>query len=237
MTRIAAALTLTAALASLAACAAAKQQVEAADTSCRKPVTLTQGTYLGEEDDGVCVWKGVDFADSGPAYRFKRPGPPPVQKEPVVADTYGKACLAPILGMLGPEGTGENCLNLNLWRPAGAPPPGGWPVMVFIHGGAFLLGAGNWMVYDGASLARNGVAVVTINYRLNVLGFYGSQAQRAENADGAAGNWGMWDQVAALAWLRDNAAACEGTVDPGSKWDRAGTPEIWWDFDRVPARD
>lgn len=207
MTRTARFTVLSAVLTILAGCAATKPQVAAETPGCAAPVALAQGTYRGEDLGDVCAWKGVDFADSGPAYRFRRPGPPQPQKEVVEADAYGRACLAPILGMLGPEGTDENCLNLNLWRPAGTPPPGGWPVMVFMHGGAFLLGAGNWMVYDGASLARNGVAVVTINYRLNVLGFYASEAQRAENPDGAAGNWGMWDQVASLAWLRDNAAA------------------------------
>jgi para-nitrobenzyl esterase len=161
----------------------------------------------GERVSGTaCAWKGIPFASSGPAYRFRRPGPAPSFTGVRAATKFGAACLSPVFNFLAPGGVDEDCLNLNIWRDdaraASASKPK--PVMVFLYGGAFILGSGSWMVYDGASLAKNDVIVVTINYRLGPLGFFGSPAQRAQDPAGAAGNWGIWDQIAALEWVRGN---------------------------------
>jgi para-nitrobenzyl esterase len=201
------------ALVFLAACAS-KRPISSQTVDCEAPVALAQGSFAGRAaGEGACAWKGISFGDSGPAYRFRRPGPAPVVPGVQQADRFGPACLSPVLEFYAPGGAAENCLNLSVWRPQDAP-GAKHPVMVFFYGGAFVLGAGSWDVYDGAALARRGVVVVTTNYRLGPLGFYASPAQRAGEPDGAAGNWGMWDQVATLRWVRDNIAAFGG--DPES---------------------
>jgi carboxylesterase type B len=100
----------------------------------------------------------------------------------------------------------EDCLSLNIWTPASVTPNAGLPVMVFIHGGSFVAGSGADPMYDGAHLAANqNVVLVTINYRLGVLGFLA--------ADGLSGNYGILDQQAALAWVREHIRSFGG--DPG----------------------
>lgn len=97
----------------------------------------------------------------------------------------------------------EDCLTLNVWTPTDRTGP--LPVMVWIHGGGFNNGSGTAALYDGSNLARRGVVVVTINYRLGRLGFFDHPALAAERPNGeAGGNYGMMDIVAALEWVRDN---------------------------------
>jgi para-nitrobenzyl esterase len=104
--------------------------------------------------------------------------------------------------------TSEDCLYLNVWTAARV--AGGRPVIVWIHGGGFTEGSGSVSVYDGAALARKGVVVVTINYRVGVLGFLAHPELTAESGRSASGNYGLLDQVAALGWVRDNIAAFGG---------------------------
>jgi para-nitrobenzyl esterase len=106
----------------------------------------------------------------------------------------------------------EDCLTLNVWTPA--VDGGRRPVMVWIHGGAFVNGAGSFILYDGRNLAERGdVVVVTINYRLGVLGYASHPALRDDDS-GACGNWGLLDQIAALRWVQDNIASFGG--DPSN---------------------
>jgi para-nitrobenzyl esterase len=107
----------------------------------------------------------------------------------------------------------EDCLTLNVWTPAERGTQK-LPVMVWIHGGAFLVGSGTWPFYDGSELARQGVVVVTINYRLGRLGFFAHPALTEESQDGPLGNYGLLDQIAALGWVRRNIAAFGG--DPSN---------------------
>ena len=108
--------------------------------------------------------------------------------------------------------TDEDCLTLNIWTPA--TDGGHRPVMVWIHGGAFLTGSGSIPWYDGRAFARSsGAVVVTINYRLGALGFL-HLADLGGEAFASSGNVGLLDQVAALTWVRDNIAAFGG--DPGN---------------------
>lgn len=102
----------------------------------------------------------------------------------------------------------EDCLTLNVWRPKGAAKE--LPVLVFIHGGGFGGGAGSLPIYDGAKLAARGAVVVTINYRVGVLGFMAHPALTAESPLGSSGNYGLLDQIAALQWVRANAARFGG---------------------------
>jgi para-nitrobenzyl esterase len=112
----------------------------------------------------------------------------------------------------------EDCLSLNVWTPElpdrpTARPGTGRPVMVWIHGGGFTSGSGSVFLYRGGALSRRGgVVVVTLNYRLGALGFLGHRGLGAP--DGLIGNWGLHDQVAALAWVRDNIAVFGG--DPSN---------------------
>jgi para-nitrobenzyl esterase len=105
----------------------------------------------------------------------------------------------------------EDCLYLNVWSKAGA--GGGRPVLVWIHGGGFSQGSGSVPIYDGAGLAAKGVVVVTINYRLGVLGFFAHPALTAEARGSPPGNYGLQDMVAALKWVRANIAAFGGDPD------------------------
>jgi len=109
----------------------------------------------------------------------------------------------------------EDCLALNIWAPAAALRRGGaaLPVLVYLHGGAFNSGSGEVLLYDGEALARRGVIVVTINYRLGVFGFFSHPALEQESAQHSSGNYGLLDQVSALAWVKRNIAAFGGDPD------------------------
>jgi len=106
----------------------------------------------------------------------------------------------------------EDCLYLNVWT-GGLGAEERRPVMVWIHGGAFVFGDASNPTYDGASLARKGVVVVTLNYRLGALGFLAHPALSAESEHGVSGNYGILDQMAALRWVRKNVAAFGGDPD------------------------
>ena len=108
-----------------------------------------------------------------------------------------------------PRPASEDCLNLNIWTPAAAASDR-LPVMVWIHGGGFQAGAGPEPRHDGDALARKGVVVVTINYRLGVFGFLAHPELTRESGRNASGNYGLLDQVAALRWVRENIAAFGG---------------------------
>jgi para-nitrobenzyl esterase len=117
---------------------------------------------------------------------------------------YGAACPQPsdrreAWAQVGP--TSEDCLFLNIWRPRRT---GTYPVMVFIHGGAFTYGSADIPLYDGRRLAERGAVIVSFNYRLGRLGFFAHPALTRENPDGLLGNYGFMDQVAALQWVRRN---------------------------------
>ncbi|WP_245315516.1 carboxylesterase/lipase family protein, partial [Bradyrhizobium neotropicale] len=116
---------------------------------------------------------------------------------------FGSSCLQPSL----PD-TSEDCLTLNVFRPFGVDGP--LPVMVFIHGGAFVSGTANDPLFDGAKLAQAGLIVVSVNYRLGTLGWLSHPAL----SEGGSGNFGLMDQIAALHWVHDNIAAFGG--DPAN---------------------
>ena len=105
----------------------------------------------------------------------------------------------------------EDCLSLNIWAPANARNA---PVFVWIHGGALVGGSGSEPLYDGAKLAERGIVVVSINYRLGVLGYLAHPALSAESRRNISGNYGLLDQIEALRWVKRNIAAFGG--DPAN---------------------
>lgn len=179
-------------------------------------VRIRQGRVRGEELDGVVLFAGLPYAAApDPARpRFSWPVVPEGWSGVRDATAFGPVAPQPATspGYLPGEAAvqDEACRTLNLWAPLG--PAERLPVLVFVHGGAFLSGAGSSRLYDGASLARRGAVVVTFNYRLGVLGFLGHEGLRLPG--GACANWGLADQLAALGWVADHVTAFGG--DPGN---------------------
>jgi para-nitrobenzyl esterase len=174
---------------------------------------LDSGVVEGAQAGDLMVFKGVPYAAStaGPL-RWRAPQPVKAWTGVRPATAFGAACPQPTpdnaaWARVGAQG--EDCLFLNVWRPTKVE-AGGDAVMVFIHGGSFLRGAAGVPLYDGAALARRGVVIVTINYRLGRLGFYSHPALTRENADGMLGNYGVMDQIAALKWVQRNIRAFGG---------------------------
>ncbi len=167
---------------------------------------LDSGPIFREADG---VYKGIPYAAPPVgALRWRPPAPVAPWTAPRRFDAFGPVCPQHMA-----EGTvSEDCLNLNVWTPD-QKPGARLPVMVFIHGGGFSAGAGSLELCNGAELAREGVVVVTFNYRLGTLGFMAHPLLSAESPDGVSGNYGLLDQIAALNWVKRNIAAFGG--DPG----------------------
>ena len=176
--------------------------------------STTSGVVRGTTADGCSTFLGVPFA-APPVGPLRWAPPAPVAPWDGVLDAtrYGPAAWqatgGPLDGLvpgMGSADQADDCLNLNVWTPA--VDDGARPVLVWIHGGAYSLGAGSLPVYDGTRLAVNtDTVVVTINYRLGALGFM------VLDDPSTTPNVGLLDQVAALEWVRENIAAFGG--DPG----------------------
>ena len=168
------------------------------------------GRLSGTSAGGVRRWLGVPYAR---AARFAAPEPPEPWTGVRLAQALAPQCPQTFGGRapakLKPPQFAEDCLALNVWTPEGGE-AGAKPVFVWIHGGAFVAGGSD--PYDGASLAKLGdMVVVTINYRLGVLGFV--NFSEALGLPAIPSNLGLRDQIAALEWVRDNISAFGG--DPG----------------------
>ena len=177
----------------------------------------TYGPVRGVDDGQVKKWKGIRYAAPPLAdLRFRAPEPPDRCTEVFDATTFGPVCPQPVMpnfpiDLGAPQD--EDCLSLNVWTPSGTEPGDAKPVMVWLHGGAYVLGSSSQALYNGRRLAADGdVVVVTLNYRLGVLGFLDlSIADRPGRRFDS--NIGLRDVLAALHWVRDNIAAFGGDPD------------------------
>ena len=167
--------------------------------------------------NGVRAYKGVPYA-APPLGRLRwrppQPVPPWAGVRPVGA--FGPNSLQGVVFDdidPRPAGISEDCLYLNIWTPAAPDDGARLPTMVWIHGGGFVVGSGAEPRYDGARLAARGILVVTLNHRLNALGFLAHPELTAESEHRASGNYGMLDLVAALQWVKRNIAAFGGDPD------------------------
>jgi para-nitrobenzyl esterase len=173
-------------------------------------IKTNTGYISGINENGTREYLGIPYA-APPIneLRWKPPEPSKPWKGILNADKFGPAC-PQISSRSGIENVGnmsEDCLYLNVWTPA-RDPEQKLPVMVFIHGGAFLRGSSS--MYDGSALARKGVIIVTLNYRLGVLGFLAHPQLSEESPNNTSGNYGLLDQQMALRWVQENIAAFGG---------------------------
>ena len=172
-------------------------------------VATTEGAFTGTTEGTTRVFRGIPFAapPTG-ALRFRPPAAPPRFDGLRDATRFGDPC--PQFDTdTGAYFGDEDCLTLNVWTPAESGPAR--PVLFFVHGGGNSSGSATKPLYDGQYLAgKNGAVVVTIHYRLNVLGWLAHPGLDRESARGTSGNWGTRDQIAALAWVRRNIGAFGG---------------------------
>ncbi|MGK6320903.1 carboxylesterase/lipase family protein [Sphingomonas sp. DT-204] len=177
------------------------------------PAGVAEGVTAGR----INIFRGLPYAQPpvGPL-RWKPPvGLPPWQGVRK-ATSFGPACVQPRPRVQSiyanpPERMSEDCLVLNVWTPKDAR---NLPVFVWIHGGALVGGYGHEGTYDGARMAAKGMIVVSINYRLGILGYLAHPALSAESPEGISGNYGLLDQIAALRWVKRNIGAFGG--DPAN---------------------
>lgn len=204
-------------LSGLIACAAfVPARFATADTDTeevREEVHTRSGVIRGVDRDehGVLAFKGVPYAEP-PVGELRWHAPVPHKAWDGVRDAHlpGNRCLSalekdPVPG--APRN--EDCLILNIWTTS-KKTSDKQPVMVWLHGGGFQFGSGSDPTIDGTKLAEKGVVLVTLNYRLGVLGF---MAHPELDAEGASGNYGLQDQIAALRWVKDNIASFGGDPD------------------------
>ena len=185
----------------------------AAQPSAAQIVTVESGQLQGKVQDAVLSFKGIPFA-APPVGGLRWRPPQPAGKWRGVrdADQYGADCMQlPFPSDAAPLGTppAEDCLYLNVWRPA-TQSAGLLPVMVWIYGGGYVNGGSSPAVYDGSGFARQGVVLVSFNYRLGRFGYFAHPALTREGKAGLLGNYGDMDQIAALEWVRRNIKSFGG---------------------------
>ncbi len=182
-------------------------------SSAAPVVSAPAGAVRGYNDGQVHVFKGIPYATPpvGEA-RWRPPVPAPAWDGVREATRFGPTCMQlgyRPLGIYAHDlgAMSEDCLTLNIWTPEEARNA---PVFVWIHGGALSAGSSSEPIYDGAALARRGLVVVSINYRLGVLGYLAHAELSAESEHGVSGNYGLLDQIEALRWIERNIEAFGG---------------------------
>ena len=179
------------------------------------PVKLQAGPVSGTAaENGVFVYKGIPYA-SPPVdnLRWKPPLPVTSWEKTKKCLSYGPACPQPKVSWIFSrkyKQVSEDCLYLNIWTPLKPNQSGKLPVMVWIHGGAFMTGSASDDFYDAQGLAKQDVVVVTFNYRLGPLGFLAHPLLSKESEYNVSGNYGLLDQIEVLKWVRGNISAFGG---------------------------
>jgi para-nitrobenzyl esterase len=183
-----------------------------------QPVKLKSGLVAGvaADDSSITVFKGIPFAAPPVGdLRWRAPRPAAVWMGVRKADRFSASCIQNVVAERKPwtfefmthGDISEDCLYLNIWTPARAPGEK-HPVFLWMYGGGNTEGSAVVPVYDGEQLAKKGLVVVTINYRLGVFGFF-THPELTKESD-TSGNYGLLDQVAALQWVKHNIAAFGG---------------------------
>jgi para-nitrobenzyl esterase len=173
-------------------------------------VRTESGVVQGAVEHGVVAFKGIPYA-APPVGQLRWRPPQPVKPWSGILNAvrYGPDCMqVPFPNDAAPlrEKPAEGCLYLNIWRPEKRFARK-LPVMVWIYGGGFVNGGTSPAVYDGSAFARDGIVLVSFNYRLGNFGFFAHPALTAEQRGGPLGNYAFMDQIAALKWVRRNIAA------------------------------
>ena len=193
-------------------------QAKPSEAAAGPVVNAPAGEVQGLTEGKLNVFKGIPYAQPPVGQMRWKPPVAAVRWNGIKQATdFGPACLQPqsrrtnniYLGPMLP--VSEDCLTLNIWAPADAKNA---PVFFWIHGGALWAGSSQEPTYDGARLAAQGIIVVSVNYRLGVLGFLAHPELSAESPLGISGNYGVLDQVQALKWVKQNIAAFGG--DPAN---------------------
>lgn len=201
-------------LAILMCCSCGAQKPAVISSQDEPVISTASGIVRGVKEGDVEIFRGIPFA-APPVGEFRWSPPQPVTPWEGVRDAreFGPTCAQAGWGS-GPgtiaQGSSEDCLYLNVWKPAGASQKAKLPVMVWIHGGAFVGGSGNT---SGETLARQGVILVSFNYRLGRLGHFAFPALSAEHPEEPKGSYAFMDQIAALKWVKQNIAAFGGNPD------------------------
>ncbi|MBN8816226.1 MAG: carboxylesterase family protein [Sphingomonas sp.] len=197
----------------IAACTMAASPVAASTGGPGAPIlNASAGSVKGLRSGNANVFLGIPYAAPPIGERrWQPPAPLPRWRGVRAAQTMGVACMQPPMAP-GPYDRGrvpmsEDCLTLDVTAPASARNA---PVMVWIHGGTLIWGSGHSAMYDGREFAKRGIVLVSINYRLGVLGYLAHPELSKESPDGVSGNYGLLDQIQALKWVRANIAAFGG---------------------------
>jgi para-nitrobenzyl esterase len=186
--------------------------VAANSCTTRQPgqIKIEYGWIQGTVENNLTVFKGIPFA-APPVGDLRWQPPQPLKKWDGVKQTTEFAP-APMQGGNPPSGKSEDCLYLNVWTPAKSYDEK-IPVLVWIYGGGFSFGSTSVPVHDGANLAKKGVVLVSIAYRVGQLGFLAHPELSAENSNNVSGNYGLLDQIAGLKWIQKNISAFGGDPD------------------------
>jgi para-nitrobenzyl esterase len=171
------------------------------------PITIEGGSVQGILENGLTVYKGIPFA-APPVGNLRWRAPQPVIKWNGVKQA-DKFAPGPVQGGNPPSGKSEDCLYLNVWTPAKSSTDK-IPVLVWIYGGGFNAGATSEANYNGEKLAKKGVVLVSIAYRVGQLGFLAHPELSAESPNHVSGNYGLLDMIAGLQWIQKNIAAFGG---------------------------
>jgi len=180
-----------------------------ASVIAQQPITVKveEGLVQGTSEDGLTVYKGIPFA-APPIGNLRWQAPKPAAKWEGVKQA-DKFAPGPIQGGNPPSGKSEDCLYLNIWTPAKFSKDR-IPVLVWIYGGGFNAGSTSEANYSGEMLARKGVVLVSIAYRVGQLGFMAHPELSAESLNHVSGNYGLLDMIAGLKWIQKNIAAFGG---------------------------